>query len=374
MPLLSLIACAAVLQAPIDQPPRLRTILENGAVVLVEKAPGDTATLSLSISADTFPEVPVHNGVRHLLEHLMARGASGDLDLRLETAGGFLRASTYRDAIQFEVTIPKSRLDLGFQAIRETLSLGQVAQEQIAHEAGVLRHEDRLRSIPAKVSAAAWDKAYEGQAPDPFGNLDVIAATTPKTLIDAHRKMMRGGGVALVAVGDLDLDETTRKAREILAALPSGNPERVRRGEAKAGSATVELDSSAAAVSVPGFDLPSTAASLMAGLALASEMEGAWFIYTPAAGPSLMVLGGEGMQKVKVEGLYRPGRLLARRWIQTQLQTPRGIASFRGLLLCQNPALRPETMLEQIDRVSAAQFEEAVTRYRGEQAIRVVGR
>src|SRR5688500_7954220 len=98
--MLSLLAPLCLLQVPIQQPPRLRTVLPSGAIVLVERMPAATSlSVQLFASARAVPESKQTHGWRHLLEHLVARGPKGDIDARLESQGAFMRARTLRDAM-----------------------------------------------------------------------------------------------------------------------------------------------------------------------------------------------------------------------------------------------------------------------------------
>src|SRR5579862_2564739 len=97
--MLVLLACSIALQAPTGQPERLRTILDNGAVVEVERdRTAKRLAIQLLVSSRSTPDTPTTYGYRHLLEHLEAPGRDVTLDKRLETRGGFLTAETLRDA------------------------------------------------------------------------------------------------------------------------------------------------------------------------------------------------------------------------------------------------------------------------------------
>jgi len=90
-------------------------------------------------------EAPINNGLRHLLEHLIAKGPSGDLDKRLETAGGFLTAETGRDTMSFRVNLPPGKLDLGLRTLGEVMQMPVVTTETIQREAAIVAQEAALR-------------------------------------------------------------------------------------------------------------------------------------------------------------------------------------------------------------------------------------
>src|SRR5437763_1308721 len=83
------------------QPPRLRTVLPNQATILVEPvANAHMISLQLWASSRGVEERAETHGLRHLLEHILALGPKRDIDQRLESVGGSLRAKTFRDATQ----------------------------------------------------------------------------------------------------------------------------------------------------------------------------------------------------------------------------------------------------------------------------------
>jgi predicted Zn-dependent peptidase len=319
--------------------------------------------LSLWVSAASYPEVPMRNGVRHLLEHLLAKGQTGNIDMRLESNGGFLRAATFRDAMNFEVSVPKDQLALGVSAIQEVMSLRSIQPDEIAQEAVTIGKEGLLKDRAAIASLQAWDRAFQAQAPDPFGNLDVIAATAPVTLAEAHRALFRGPGTALVVAGDVDLDQATALAKSILEPLPKPEGPPVPERQPAKDARSPFVGEGWRGVAVEGFRELSTAASLMAGLAIASELQNAYFVYTPSLQSGVMVVGGDRLDEADLRGTYLTGRELARRWVGSQFADARGVAHLRGLLLCQGAALRPETLLENIDRVTSSDFYQAVAAY-----------
>lgn len=382
MTMLSLLVCAVTQLGPLDEPPRLRTILENGVAVLVERVHESPAVIvDLWISSKDSPETPEHNGLRHLLEHVLARGPGRDVDQRLEKIGGFLTANTYRDAIRFEVTVPKSRLAMAVQVLRETLNLQTVAKNEIEHEATILKQESFVREISSKLSAAAWDAAYDGRAPDPFGNLDVVASATPPMLSNVERGMVHGDGLSVVVVGDVNLDEATKLAKEAFGNISKGGSTAASRAAGHPGGSVVDIPGEARASIVDGFRQVSTAASLMAGLSISSAVDDAFFIYTPSDQPALMVVGraygggfGEEVDTLEPKALYASGKVLAKRWVLSYLSYPEGIAYLRGLLLCQGQSLRPETLLENIDQVTFADFASAFEGYRGDRCVKVIGK
>jgi len=380
--MLGLLAFFAVAQVPVDQPPRLRTVLPNGAVVLVERAAGSKSlALTLFASARQTPETAATHGHRHLLEHLMATGTSGNLDARVEAEGGFFHAQTSRDAISFEFRLPPKGLKLGIDALRDLLGANRFTPDQIAREAGILNQEEALRDPVSRLSQAAWDQAYGAGGLDPFGTLDSVLKATPDSLRKLHQTTFAANHLAVVVVGNVDLDDATRQVSDLLTSLPRVKAAAVsRRSNGEGGRVVSNVRGEAIALPVKGFRDPELAAGLAAIFAVAAEVPKGSVVYTPTAGPGLITLvapeGGidAALKNVSADEAFGRGRELARRWVRTKLSGPSAIAQFRGSLLVQAIDLRPETLLENLGTMQPTTFVRALESLQTDRAVRVVGR
>ncbi len=379
-PLLAL----ALAQLPaIQQPPRLRTILPNGATVLVEHVPGATKVWTrLFLSARGAGDTPANHGQRHLLEHLMAVGLDGRIDERLEREGALLRAQTFRDATEIDVDAPSGRLDLALGALGEMLRLRPLTQEDINREAGIILQEGALLEVPARLSSAAWKVAYGDAGLDAYGDIAAIRNATPASVSDLHRRLCAGPNLVIVVAGDVDLDRATAAASAIVRTAPKTDAKFAARPEGKGG---VQDDAvgfgEARAMPVPAFSETKTVAALAAAYAIASEVEGAFVTYTPSGRPGLVVLGRAGensglgaqIDKADAASLYSRGRLLVDRWLRNQTDDPAADASLRGLLLAQSVDYSPDRIREAITAMRYTEFAAAVQAFKGPQAVVVTG-
>ena len=145
---------------------------------------------------------------------------------------------------------------------------------------------------------------------------------------------------------------------------------------------TVDASGEAYAVPVPGWRLTETAARIAARLALASEADGCFFIYTPSANPGMAILGREDnhgqlaqvLAKAVPNNLFARAKLLAKQWMARMLSTPEEIAGTRGMLMVEAVDLKPETFLENLDAMSPKEFAAAIEEYRSADAVVVEGR
>lgn len=377
---------------PLVEAPRLRTILPNGAAVMVERIPNaKVLSVQLFVGAAPAPDTGATSGLRHLLEHLAARGRDGSIDLELETAGAFLQARTYRPATVYEVTLGPGQLQLGLKAVAEVLHSAPATPEGIAKEAVIIGQEGALRDDTARLGAAAWTQAYGDAGADPFGNLDVIRAATPQALSGLRQKLEVGGNVAISIAGDVNVDEATRLASETISGLskanyatPAPDSDHPSPGHpilGHPGTAQTDARGEVRAAIVGSYRDIATAATLAAGLAVASEMDDAFLTYTPSDSEGLIIVGRtdrrqdvqEAFDKAKPEELFGRGRALAERWVERQLESPSSVAFARGLLLVENSSLKPETLVENLKTMSFDEFKRGLARFQGAAAVTVEG-
>jgi len=383
--ILSVALCLSVLSHQV-QPPRLRTILPNRATILVEPVSNaKIVSVQLWASARGVEERTETHGLRHLLEHIIALGPGRDLDSRLETMGGSLRARTFRDATQIEVDVPKGKLALGLDAIGEMLEPLQVTPDQIKIGAKVIDQELALLSDDALLTGAAWKQAYGDDALDPFGDMEVIQNATPEDLEAVHKRQFAAQNLVLVISGPVGLDDATAKARAVLEPLPRLTEYQARlRPEGHGGQIAADAFGEARAAPVPEFASMKTVSTLAAALAVASRLDDCYVTYTPSTQNGLIILGRteskqglgayiDNLDAGNLGSLYALGKALAAGWVQRQLRSPIQIASVRGLLMSQDVGDKPEMMLDTIQQMTFNDFRQGMNALKRPNAVEVAG-
>lgn len=380
--MLPLIAALAFFQTP-DEPPRLRSVLDNGAIVLVEPMPKEPViSVQLFASAKHLQESEGTHGYRHLLEHLLARG-DGSLDKKLETQSCFLEAKTLRDAMQIEITVGPSQLQLALDTLGGLLRKPDVTQERIDKELRVMRDELAMQDDPLLLSSAAWRAAYGDAGLDPMGTFDSMYHATPEKLLDTYERQFAGDGLVLTIAGPVGLDTASNSAKALLAPLSKGHFTAARLPRVgKAGRGESLGFGECRGAVVPGYHTTQVASALAAALAIASEVPGCFVTYTPSSQPGLVLIGrtdsnsGLGLYIDSLQsgaGLFARGKVMALEWVRRQLRSAEGVAYLRGLLLCQGEANKPEALVDLIDNLTPAQFEDGIHSFKSDRAVIAVG-
>lgn len=383
---ISLTASALIASAQIE-PPRLRTLLPNGSICLVENLPNaKDVSVQLFASSLRFPDTPANHGLKHLLEHLLLKGPNKDLDMKLETQGIFFTGRTLRDAMQIEFTCSPSQIGIAIDSLNTLMSPVQTTEKDIAKEIKIMKQEQALESDSQRLSAAEWTLAYGDRGLDPFGDLAVMAGATPDDLKSFQSQLFAANNLVLVISGPIDVETESKEGVAFLAKFTSQNQdESSPRPDGVPGRVEVpDAYGEARAARVGGFKDDKTAWALAAGLALATQLGPVFVTYTPSGGNGLIIIGktdsnaGVGTKVDEMEpgdlaGLLPVGKILAKRWIQRQLENPSSSAALRGLLFCQGPSYQPESMIAAIDQMTWPQFQEAVALFGKDQADIAVG-
>ena len=207
------------------------TTLESGLRVATHAMPDlQTAAVGLFAEVGSRDEPAALNGIAHLFEHMVFKGAGGrsarDISEAIEEVGGDLNAATERDATSFTATVMAEHVPLAVELIADMILRPHFTESDLAREKDVVFQElAEARDTPSDmVFDQLWSAAYDGQAlgRSILGEEATIGAVTVADLLHWRDTHYRGEDVALVAAGRVDHDQLVELAQTHLAALPPG--------------------------------------------------------------------------------------------------------------------------------------------------------
>ena len=209
------------------------TTLASGLRVASHSMPDlQTAAVGLFADVGSRAEPAALNGIAHLFEHMVFKGAGGrsarDISEAIEEVGGDLNAATERDATSFTATIMAEHLPLAVELIADMILRPHFAEIDLEREKQVVFQElAEARDTPSDmVFDELWAAAFEGQGlgRSILGEEPTIAAVTVADLCCWRDLHYRGAGVALVAAGKVDHDALVALAEGRFPALLPGAP------------------------------------------------------------------------------------------------------------------------------------------------------
>ena len=207
------------------------TTLESGLRVASHAMPDlQTAAVGLFADVGSRNEPASLNGIAHLFEHMVFKGAGGRsaraISEAIEEVGGDLNAATDRDATSFTASVMAEHVPLAVELIADMVLRPHFDEPDLEREKDVVLQElAEARDSPSDmVFDQLWAAAFEGQAlgRSILGEEATIGAVTVADLDHWRDAHYRGEGVILVAAGKVDHDQLVELAGRHLAAMPAG--------------------------------------------------------------------------------------------------------------------------------------------------------
>jgi hypothetical protein len=331
-------------------------VLPNGASYRVESTPGTgRVVVALHASAENLPGDGGVSGTRHLLEHLLAKGSDGKLDIRLESAGLSLTASTDRDGIGFVILGSSDQAVLAVESLREFFAPLGAKDEDVAKELEIIRQEMILASDFAPFFDSAWRNLFDPGVDSAMGDLKLMAGLRSADLRGSAAAAMAAGGLTVFVKGDVDAKVVGLRLAEVLGRAGSGKPTYEPRlfVESIGKRDSVDGKGSARAVVSAGLDRPMTLARVGVALALQRLEPGLQVVYEPSfdRGPILLYAKDspfiKGVNNYAFEDVARIAplvRLKAVQYANGLLREGAGYGLLRAKGMRQSAAFKLETL------------------------------
>ncbi len=240
------------------------TTLPSGLRVASRSMPGiETAAVGLYAEAGSRHEPARLNGIAHLFEHMVFKGAGGrsarEISEAIEDVGGDLNAATDRDGTSFTAAVLGEHVPLAVELIGDMILAPHFTRADLEREKDVVLQElGEARDTPNDIIFDdLWTVAFGDQAlgRPVLGDEASIEAITIEDLHDWRRSRYRAGSLFLVGAGKIDHDQLVALAEGRLSSLPLGEidiPEAARfTGGTKVGRATADQAHMALAYPAP---------------------------------------------------------------------------------------------------------------------------
>lgn len=237
---------SALLAEPLGLDPAVRTgTLDNGLTYFIRQnpEPQTRAELRLVVNAGSTLEDEDQRGLAHLLEHMAFNGTERFPELELVNYlerigmrfGPDLNAYTSFDETVYFLQVPtdeRELLETGFVVLREWAGSITLDTDEIDAERGVVLEEWRQgRGAGARIRDQQFPVLFAGSRYAerlPIGLPEVIQHTPADAVRRYYHDWYRPALMAVIAVGDLDLDDIEALIRATFSDLenPAGAPER----------------------------------------------------------------------------------------------------------------------------------------------------
>lgn len=229
---------------PMDPTVRMGT-LDNGLTYYIKanQKPENRAELRLAVNAGSILEDEDQQGLAHFAEHMLFNGTvnfeKNELidffELTGQKFGAHVNAYTSFDETVYMLkprTDSQEVFDMGFQVLEDWAHQALFDEEEIDKERGVVIEEWRLRLGPENRMLYQYlpvlfnNSRYAERLP--IGKVEVLQEFEYETIRRFYRDWYRPNLMAVIAVGDFDVDAVEQKIKNHFGGLenPENAPER----------------------------------------------------------------------------------------------------------------------------------------------------
>lgn len=210
------------------------SILPNGLKVASREMPGiETAAVGLYAESGSRHEPARLNGIAHLFEHMVFKGAGGrnarEISEAIEDVGGDLNACTDRDGTSFMASVLAEHVPLGVELVSDLVIKPHFEAADLEREKDVVLQElGEARDTPSDIIFdELWSAAFDDQplGRPVLGDESSIAAVEVGDLQAWRSGLCRGGSLLLVGAGKVEHGRLVELAERHLGGLPDGKVE-----------------------------------------------------------------------------------------------------------------------------------------------------
>src|SRR3954447_25756629 len=208
------------------------TILDSGLRVATRTMPGmETAAVGLFAEAGSRHEPERLNGIGHLFEHMVFKGAGGrsarEISEAIEDVGGDLNACTERDGTSYTAAVMAEHVPLAVELLADLVQRPRFDPADLEREKEVVLQElGEARDTPSDiVFDELWSAAFADQplGRPVLGDEASIEAIELADLHDWRREGSRAASPILVAAGKVEHERFVALAGQHFAGLPAGS-------------------------------------------------------------------------------------------------------------------------------------------------------
>jgi zinc protease len=189
-------------------------------VVVLRRGSAPLVSLCFSVHGGSLDETPSCAGITSLMARTSIKGtarySAARLAMESETLGGSIAPLAGADLVEWDLTLPVSRLGRGMELLAEAALRPRFPAAELERErAALLSDLDQMRDDMYRFPLRLFFENAFGGHPYGFG-LDVIEAAVAGLGRDDvaawHERVVRGGSPWLFVVGNVEPDEAARAA------------------------------------------------------------------------------------------------------------------------------------------------------------------
>ncbi len=204
----------------------IKKVAANGVRIICEPIPAvRSVAVGVWCHAGVVTEPPAHNGICHLLEHMLFKGTAGrsavEIAAALDGVGGALEGFTETENVVLYAHVLYEHLPLALDVLSDMVLRSTVPPGELAKEKNVVAEEIRL--YEDSPDAKVHDLIMRALRPDRpigmpvLGSLQTVAAIGRDDIQDYRRHVYTGDRIVIAAAGYFEAEEFVATAQEYFA-------------------------------------------------------------------------------------------------------------------------------------------------------------
>ena len=227
------------------------TKLKNGLRVVTDHvATVESVAVGIWCDVGTRHEDLAHNGVAHMVEHMMFNGtqtrSSKDIVEAIESVGGQMNAFTSREMTAYYVHLLKEDLPLAMDVLSDMLQHPTFPDADLEKERGVIIQEIGMTNDTPDdlVFDLYQETAYPGQALGApiLGTASIIEGMAKDTLFDYVHRYYTPKNLVVSAAGNVTHDEMVALSEKLFCDLPKDHKESYKKATYQGGENRTEKE------------------------------------------------------------------------------------------------------------------------------------
>ena len=210
----------------------------------------ESVALGVWVDVGTRNEDLAHNGVAHMVEHMMFNGtptrSSQDIAAEIERVGGQMNAYTSREVTAYYIHLLKEDTPLAMDVLSDMILRPTFPDHEIEKERGVILQEIGMTlDTPDDYVFDMYQKtAYPDQAlgAQILGTADIIQSMPKDTLFGYVERFYNAENIVVSASGNIEHDDMIELAEKYFADIRRGEKSVYNKAAYKGGSISEEKD------------------------------------------------------------------------------------------------------------------------------------
>ncbi len=208
------------------------TTLPSGLRIMTDHVPTvDSVSLGIWADVGTRHEDLAHNGVAHMVEHMMFKGTptrtAPQIAEQIEDVGGHMNAYTSREVTAYHIHLLKEDAGLALNVLSDMIQHSSMPDDEITREQQVILQEIGMTNDTP--DDLVFDQYQETAYPDQalgapiLGRSDVVSGMTRDTMMGYVQRFYTPQRLVVSAAGNIKHEDFVAQVQESLADLPQNS-------------------------------------------------------------------------------------------------------------------------------------------------------